>query len=232
MKSSEYSGIGGLNEKTLHRQLKKLYLTEGSVYECPVKNYYADIKTPRGLIEIQTGSFSSLKKKLPNLLEDYPVKLVYPLAAEKFILTLEEDGKTIKSRRKSPKKQSLYHAAGQLLYIPEVLLHPDFELELLMTIEEEIRIDDGLGSWRRKGVSLSDRILIKIIQHSIFKEPGDYLSLLPKGLPGEFTNGDIFKAISGNRRTAGQISYLLKKLNLIECTGKIGNSQIFVLTKK
>ncbi|MBI9101192.1 MAG: hypothetical protein JEY99_02165 [Spirochaetales bacterium] len=226
--STDYSGIGSLNEKSLHRQLKDLYLQAGCVQEHLVGSYYVDVRTHEKLIEIQTGSFSSMKKKLNYLLKDHKVLLVHPVTAEKYITTLEEDEQTIRSRRKSPKKQGFHHAAGQLMYIYTFLDHPNFACELLLTEEEEIRIDDGQGSWRRKGVSLSDRVLIKIRGKKSFTAKEDYLSLLPEGLPERFTNNDLGKLVSGTKRDTGKLSYLLKKLELIECVEKKGNSQVFM----
>ena len=227
--NGKQSGIGSLNEKSLHRQLKDLYLQPGCVQEHPLGSYYVDIKTPDKVIEIQTGSFSSQKKKLEILLKENRVLLVYPVTAEKYITTIGADGSTVKSRRKSPKKQNLHHAANQLIYIAHLLGHPFMECEILLTEEEEIRIDDGKGSWRRRGVSLSDRVLIKIRDRKHFKNKEDYGALLPPGLPAPFTTNDIFTAIKGTKRDAGRLSYLLKKMELIECVGKKGNSQLFVI---
>ena len=221
------SGIGSLNEKTLHKQLKDLYLENNCVQEHPVGTYYVDIKTPDRLIEIQTGAFSSQKKKLGNLLSSHRVLIVHPVPAEKYITTMESDGFTVKTRRKSPKKQDLRHAAGELIYIHHLLDHPNLELEILLTEEEEIRIDDGRGSWRRKGISLSDRILIRIRERKLFSNREDYLKLLPDGLPEKFTTADIHHSMKGTRRDALKLSYLLKKLELIECVEKRGNSQVF-----
>jgi len=226
----ESSGIGELNETTLHRQLKELYTANGGVREYPLGGYYADVYNPDGVVEIQTGNFGSVRKKLAFLLESGPVRLVHPLAAEKTLLVYEADGRTLRSRRKSPKKATHRHAAAQLLYIPGLLSHPRFSLETLLIHEEEVRVDDGQGSWRRKGVSLRDRSMVLLMEKKLFRGPEDYLDFLPEDLPEEFTSGDLASRITGGKRLAGQIVYLLKKMDLIVCIGKRGRSQLFVRT--
>ena len=67
------------------------------------------------VVEIQTGSFSSLKRKLEALLPDRPVRVVHPVAVEKWITKVAKDGTTFLSRRKSPKRGTLYDLRNYLL---------------------------------------------------------------------------------------------------------------------
>ena len=99
--------INTLNEKKLHKTLKKLYALEYSG-KTEVKNgpYIADIECPeKKIIEIQTSTVSSLAKKIEYFLnEGFSVKVVYPLPEVKRIRTLDQNGKTV-SERKSPVKK-------------------------------------------------------------------------------------------------------------------------------
>jgi hypothetical protein len=59
------SGIGELNESSLHARLKALYLEEGAASEVRVGRYVADVLLADGrVVEVQTGHLYSLKPKL------------------------------------------------------------------------------------------------------------------------------------------------------------------------
>jgi len=223
--------IGGLNEKSLHRELKYLYLDENSKAEEIVSGYVVDVVRSDGLVEIQTGSFSSIKRKLAALLQQHRVRLVHPIAVETMINVYSTDGSLL-SGRMSPKRGSIYSAAAELLYIPELLGNPNLTIEILFIRQEEIRLNDGNGSWRRKGISIEDRRLVEVTGTAIFSELSDCLHLLPEGLPSPFGNRDIADRLKGmnkkaKTRLAGQITWLLRKLDLLEVSGKDGNRFLF-----
>ncbi len=224
--------IGGLNEKSLHRQLKLLYSTPGSLVEEKVSGYVVDVAAPEGIVEIQTGGFSGMRRKLTALLEEHPVRLVHPVAVETTISLYDEDGGKLKSSRRSPKRGCPALAAAELLYLAELLSHPNLTVEILMVKQEEIRRDDGRGSWRRKGVSIEDRRLIEVTERHLFESPRDYLGLLPEGLPSPFGNREVAEELKGlpargRMRLAGQMTYLLKKLEILEPAGKEGRRNLF-----
>ena len=227
--------IGSLNEKSLHKQLKERYTTAGSLVEEKVAGYVIDVVNPDELIEIQTSNFSGMKKKLSSLLREHQVRLIYPVAAETMITVYNKDGSQ-RSRRRSPKRGSVEAAASELLYVSNLLLHPGLTVEVILVKQEEIRYDDGKGSWRRKGVSIEDRLLVDIVDSRKFSTSADYLSLLPPGLPPAFGNRELAELLpatgtgkKGKTRLAGQITWLLRKLELLEITGKDGNRMLFEL---
>lgn len=233
MKQSK-NNIGRLNEYTIHAQLKELYETPDSVCESPVGNYIIDVIDKGKLIEIQTKNFSGIRKKLEKLVEKHPVLLIAPLPAVTHIVVMDENNEHVLYRRKSPKKNAIQGIASELCRITSVLDHPNFTLKVLLTEEEDIRINDGKGSWRRKGISLADRKLVAILEEHLFSEKKDYLRLLPPQLfppspSEEFTNSDIFRLMKIPLRTAQQITYCLKKISLIEVTRKSGKKQFFKL---
>ena len=57
-------GIGMLGEKLLHAALKNYFSGENDLQEQKVGRYVADIYGPEGIIEIQTGGFYPLQKKI------------------------------------------------------------------------------------------------------------------------------------------------------------------------
>ena len=226
--------IGGLNEKSLHRQLKEHYSNNTSMVEESVDGYVVDIVNPEGLIEIQTANFSGIKKKLTALLQEHKVKLVHPVAAETMISVYEKNG-SLRSRRRSPKRGTLSMAASELLYIADLLTHPKLSVEIAIIRQEEIRYDDGRGSWRRKGVSIEDRLLVEVLETHQFLNNTDYLRLLPDDLPARFGNREISVKLKGTNkrgktRLAGQITWLLRRLDLIRIAEKEGNRLLFEKT--
>ncbi len=75
-----------MQETTLHADLKEIYRLEGGQTETWVDGYLIDVVKPDLLIEIQTRNLGALKKKLEDLLDNYPIRLVHPIAKEKFIV--------------------------------------------------------------------------------------------------------------------------------------------------
>ena len=63
--------IGELSENQLHNSLKQYYFQKGDLIEHKLEGYFIDIYREDTLIEIQTSSFSKVKRKYDNLLKNY-----------------------------------------------------------------------------------------------------------------------------------------------------------------
>lgn len=224
---SNKKSIGQLRERSLHRAIIEWISEPGDEPEVRVDGYVADLVRGRQIIEIQTGNFSAIKFKLKRLLENHSVRLVFPIAQEKWIVTKDEAGQKILSRRKSPKRGSLLDLFTELVRIPELINHPDFSLTVLLIQTEEIRCDDGQGSWRRKGVSIINRHLLKVVQKVEFNHLEDFSVFLPKELPEAFLNKDLAKLLKVPLYRSRRIVYCLSKMGLIEETGRIRNGKIY-----
>ena len=87
------SAIGSLNEKPLHAALKEWYREEGDRVEEPLEGFVVDLVRGELLIEIQTRSFSSMRRKVDRLLDTHSLKLVHPVAAVKWIVKLDGEGR-------------------------------------------------------------------------------------------------------------------------------------------
>src|SRR5262245_23712671 len=107
--------IGSLNEKSLHAALKAWCLQPGDQTEVPVEGYIIDIVRGDLLIEIQTRNFSALKAKLLKLTAQSPVRLIYPITLQEWIVKLPTNGHETPSRRKSPKRGTLFHIFEELV---------------------------------------------------------------------------------------------------------------------
>jgi hypothetical protein len=80
------SDIGLLNEKPLHASLKEWVAQPGDQFEVEVDGYVIDIVRDELLLEIQTSGFSSIKSKLQGLVDVHRIRLIYPIAREKWIV--------------------------------------------------------------------------------------------------------------------------------------------------
>lgn len=221
------SRIGTLAEKSLHASLKDWYARPSDRVERIVDGFHIDIIRSDLLIEIQTANFSSIRHKLRKLTEKYRTHLVYPIAHEKWIVRLASNGKTQLGRRKSPKRDNIFHLFQELVSIPELIMHPNFSLEVLMIQEEEIRCDDGKGSWRRKGLSIADRCLIKVLSKHLFTDPPDFLSLIPPNINEPYSTEQLAESINQPRWVAQKMAYCLRSMEVIEIVGKKGNSLLY-----
>ncbi len=216
-----------MQETSLHYALKEYYASTGSIKESPVDGYWIDVHSGNLLIEIQTRNFAALKPKLSDLLERHRVRLVHPIAQEKWIIKLPPQGDAPLYRRRSPRHGSPLDVFFELVHIPNLLAHPNFSLEILLIQEEEIRRGDGRGSWRRSGVSIVDRRLIGVIDRILLENPADMISFLPPRLAQPFSNQDLALALNISRRLAGKMTYCMQMLGVIIICGKRNRANLF-----
>lgn len=217
--------IGTLAEKSLHAALKQWYAQRDDQIEVPLEGYHIDIVRGNLLIEIQTRQFSAIKRKLQTLLKQHYVHLVHPIQVERWLLTYDANGNEL-SRRRSPKRANVYHIFNELLRFPDLMQEERFSLEVLLIRDEEIRINDGRGSWRRKGQSIVDRRLLEVIESRVFRTPLDLCMLLPE-LPDTFTTKSLASAIHQPVALAQRMAYCLRHMNMFEVVGKEGNAYLY-----
>lgn len=179
------------------------------------------------LIEIQTRGFSSMKRKLPALLDaGRRLRIVHPIAVDRWIVRLEADG-TILGRRCSPKHGDVVDVFNELVSFPSLLVNPLLEVEVVLTKEDEYRVHTPGRSWRRKGWSVLERRLVDVVDTVPLKGPNDLLSLLPTDLPDAFTTADLATSLQRPRRVAQQMAYCLKHAGVIDAIGRQGNTIMY-----
>ena len=186
-----------------------------------------DIVRGHLLIEIQTGNFAAIRRKLATLAVRHRIRLVYPIAQDKWIVKLAEDGRSQLSRRKSPKRGAIEHLFDELVSFPELLLNPNFSIELLLVQEEEIRRRDAVRGWRRKGWVTYEHRLLRVMERRLFQGPADIFALLPSTLSEPFATTDLAQAIAKPRRLAQKMVYCLRLSGCITLTGKTGNAILY-----
>jgi hypothetical protein len=226
------NGINTYNEKSLHADLKQWYALPADQLEVPVDGYVIDLVRGDLLVEIQTGSFHPLKRKLARLAENHPVRLVFPIAQEKWIIRQPEEEGARPSRKKSPWRGKVEHVFSELVYIPTLLEMENFSLEVLLIREEEVRRFDPkrAKAWRRKGWVTAERRLVEVIDRREFHTPRDLADLLPPGLPEAFTTRELAKAMGQPAWLAQKMVYCLKKLAIIYPSGMKGRAILYSLS--
>ena len=215
-----------MTEHSLHSAIKHWYSLPNDEIEANIGGFVVDITRGNLLIEVQTRNFSAIKKKLEKMAIGYSVRLVHPIAKQKWIVRVTPSGEIL-SRRKSPKKGRLVDLFTELVHLPAMIRDKNFSLEVLMIKEEEVRCNDGRGSWRRRGVSIRDRKLIDVVESVSFRDERDFLRFLPRELPEPFTNKDLSRSIGVSMNLARKITYCLRKMGAIAEDGKRGRELLF-----
>lgn len=226
--SHRANGIGLLNEKPLHASLKEWYARPGDRFEVSLEGYVIDIVREKLLIEIQTANFSAIGRKLRALLENHSVRLVYPIAQEKWLLKVGVGAAGKTQRRKSPKRGRAGELFRELVRIPELLARPEFAIEVLLIQEEEVRRHDPKRAWRRRGWVTEERRLLAVVSQQRFESPADLWALTGDDLPQTFTTADLAEALDEPRWLAQKAAYCYRKMGVIRKTGKRGRSPLYV----
>ncbi|QTQ12076.1 hypothetical protein HRI96_07645 [Treponema parvum] len=225
--------INTLNESSLHRSLKTLYsLEEGAETEKQVDRWVCDVvKGDGSVFEIQTGSVSSLRRKIEGLLSlKKRVTLVYPVICKKTIETMDKGGNRI-SKRASPKKESVYSIFRQLTGLCDLLLDENFCLEVpeITATECRLRTDGKVQSANKsrrflKNWIKTDKKLTAVLKTHRFKTEKDYLGLLPQTadfIKNDFTVKETAKYIKETHTPAAASEarvtlWVLRRMGLIE----------------
>lgn len=206
--------IGTLNEGSLHAALKELYAEPGDRFELPLDRFVIDIARPELdgelLIEIQTGSFGAMGRKLDFLLPDYRMLLVHPIAHASYLVRGEA------KPRRSPKKGSVYDLFGQLVSIPTLLDHPNLTLDIVIVNVDKVQEHDAKARRGRGGYRTVDRRLREVVERHRFESPKDLLRLVPDGLPNIFTTADLARLGGFTRSQAQQMAYCFRALEFFE----------------
>ena len=220
--------IGELRERSLHAQLKSWYALPRDRIEVPLDGYVIDLVRRGTLIEIQTRGFAKLKRKLTRLVNTHRVRLVFPIAQRKWIVTTDTRGQVLR-RRLSPKRGAYRDLFAELIRIPHLMGDPNFTLDVLLVDVEELRCADGRGSWRRRGVSVLDTRLLEVRGQRRFRTPADLARLLPR-LQEPFTNRSLAAAASISAAAAGEMTYALRHMGALSVVGKSSRAYLFART--
>ena len=210
--------------KPLHASLKRFYALPDDRAEVPVDGFVIDLVRGDLLVEIQTSGFSSLKRKVTSLLElGRRVRVVRPIPIDKWIVKIDPNG-TVLSRRLSPRHGKPTDIFSDLASLADLVVHPRFEVEVLLTIEEQLREHMPGRAWRRKGWVVVECRLVEVVSSLLLENVDDLAGLLPEGLPETFTTADLAERLGSPRRAAQQMAYCLRRIRALVIIGKRGKS--------
>ena len=182
-------GIGTLGEKSLHLALKYYFAPDPLSHEQQLGRFVADAVTEDGVVEIQTRGLYRLKPKLDAFLPLCPVTVVHPVAEEKLLIRVDENGEIL-SQRRSPKHESVFSAMRELYALRDYLTNPRFRVCIAGVALTEYAVQRG----KSRRVKL-DRVPTALHALWMLESPADYAALLPP-MPEQFTAADCAKLLS------------------------------------
>lgn len=217
-----------LREGRLHAAVKVMLAQPGDRLEVPIGRYVIDLVRADGeLVEVQTGGFAALGRKLDALLDEHRMRVVYPVAAERRIVRVDGHGQVISARR-SPKRGVALDVFDRLVSVPSLLTHPNLTLEVLLLQEDHIRAPAPVRSPRRRRTSdPGERRLVDVVQRIALSGPADLVGLLP-ALPSEpFTTRQLAATAECRLLLAQRIVYCLRAIGVLEPAGKRGRAPLY-----
>jgi hypothetical protein len=227
-KKKKPSSIGTQNESSLHRTLKFQYTGPGGKTEAQVGEFVADgISKDGEYIEVQTGSFGPLVKKVKEFASLGKVRIIHPVAVAKIIEVYSPDGDFL-YRRRSRIKGSYWNIFNALLHSPELPLTRGLAIEVVLIDVTEKRIKDGKGSWRRKGISLNDKELSSWHESILLEKPKDYMYFVPFKKKEEFTTSLLAEKAGIDIAIARKALYVLTKMKVVKRIGKKVLSWVYI----
>lgn len=223
--SSQPPHIGVLNEGSLHAALKRHYARPHDRFEVPHEGFVIDIVRnadgpDTSFIEIQTGSFAAMGRKLDALLDLHPIRLVHPVAAR---TTLDRNGR----RRRSPKRGAVTSLFAELVSIPTMLDHPGLTIDVVLVEVTKHQIHDPAARRGRGGWRTVDRRLDTVLATHTFTSMTDLLALVPGETPPRFTTADLASAAAVSRPVAQQMAYCFDAANLIDQVDRTREGKVY-----
>ena len=218
-------GIGELREGPLHAAVKALLAGPGDRFEVPVGRYVIDLVRADGeLVEVQTGAFGPLGAKLDALLDEHRMRIVHPVAAERRIVRVDDQGEVLTARR-SPKRATALALFDKLVAFPSLLTHPNLTIEVLLLREDHIRRPEPTTA-RRRTRDPGERRLVDVLDRVALRTAGDVVAVLPELPPGPFSTREFAAAAHCSTMLAQRTLYCLRAVGIVEAAGKRGRTPL------
>lgn len=217
-----------MREGPLHAAVKAMLAGPGDRLEVPVGRFVIDLVRADGeLVEIQTGGFSPLGPKLDALLDEFRFRIVYPVAAERRIVRVDEHGEILSVRR-SPRRADVAEVFDKLVAFPALLTHPHLTVEVLLLREDHVRGVRvvGRGRGRRRGAEPGERRLVDVLDRVELRGPEDVLRALPALPVGPFSTRELAILLGCGVPLARRTAYCLRMIGIIDAAGKRGRTPL------
>jgi hypothetical protein len=217
-----------MREGPLHAAVKALLAQPGDRLEVPVGRFVIDLVRADGeLVEVQTGGFGALGKKLDALLDEHRIRIVHPIAAERRIVRADENGEVLGARR-SPKRATAVAVFDKLVAFPSLLTHPNLTIEILLLREDHVRRPQPAivrGRTRDPG----ERRLVAVLDRIALRTPEDVLAALPALPPEPFSTRELAACLGCSGLLAQRTLYCLRSIGIVERVGKRGHAPLHAL---
>jgi hypothetical protein len=219
------SSIGVLREGPLHAAVKAMLARPGDRFEVPVGRFVIDLMRADGeLVEVQTGGFAPLGPKLDALLDEHRFRIVHPVAAERRIVRVDEDGE-ITSIRRSPRRGSVVDVFDRLVAFPSLLTHPHLTVEVLLLREDHVRGGHALRTGRRTR-DPGERRLVEVLDRVELRGPDDVVRALPDLPQSPFSTRELATLLGCNVLLAQRTVYCLRMIGILDPAGKRGRTPL------
>ena len=223
---SAVSSIGVMREGPLHAALKAIVAQPGDRLEVTVGRFVIDVVRADGeLVEIQTGGFGALGPKLDALLDEYRVRIVHPVAAQRRIVRLDQHGDVVWIRG-SPRRGTVIEVFDKLVAFPTLLTHPNLTVEVLLLREDHIRAARPV-SVRKRTRDPGERRLRDVIDRIELRGTDDLRRALPP-LPLEpFSTRELASLLDCSMLLAQRTAYCLRAVKIIEPACNRGRAPLY-----
>lgn len=219
------SNIGVLREGPLHAAIKAMLAGPGDRFEVPVGRFVIDLVRADGeLVEVQTGGFAPLGRKLDALLDQHRFRIVYPVAAQRRILRVAADGE-LTSARRSPRAADVTEVFDKLVAFPSLLTHPHLTVEVLLLREDHVRAERVARPGRRRR-DPGQRRLVEVLDRVELRGPNDVLRALPALPPSPFSTREFARLAHCSVPLAQRAVYCLRMMGVLDPAGRRGRTPL------
>ncbi len=220
--------IGVYREKLLHSTLKYFYQPNDALHEQACAGMVADALLDGRAIEIQTGGFAPLKRKIERYFEaDQPVRVVCPLPHQKFLIWLDPETGEATPPRKSPHTGTFFDALWELSYLLPYLDGGNLTIELLLIDMQEYRLQDGRRRGGKRGSHRMERYPLSLADRLLLTCTADCTPFVTSDLPNPFTAAAYGKVAHLSERQTARALWCLSRAGLIFRDGKDGRKILY-----
>lgn len=223
-------GFGTLAEKRLHAVIKKYLCDDESFHEVGVEGarFVSDIRQGNEIVEVQTGSFYPMKKKIAYYMEhtDCTVTVVHPIAKLRWMSWVEPGSMEIAPRRRVAGERA-EQLLPELYCLSEHLGNPRLRFRLMLLEVHDFRLLNGRSRDRKRGSKLYERLPLSLLEELDFNEPSDFSIFLPESLPTHFTVKELSRHTGLRGRDAYSAARVLLALGLTVEAPPVGRAMAF-----